>query len=1323
MIVKRGRLQAGLARVRISDPYTFTGEEMLVSPGFYERHIFISEAPVVRNDLHWLTFRLSSFGRELPTEELNCTYAMKVKKFNPTENTTVTDVQDASLANVQYTGVYVKEPINAYIPLPLLCYNGGVEDQYVESREGFYPDVYPYAVPSWREVAERGGKKKVEVRPFFLCVPYPSAFSVSERGIKSLGSISQIFSISLNVIPKKIKVITENGEREYGMPRYKLSWSQLKKMSEDELKSYQYTIYEGYDRAIRVEPATFLFSDYDPLTGREYRAKIIDGDFIGIYVNWHSGDDGKWFGRRRFDNTHIDYTFGFGIYPTTIINQDIAALSATATIRIFWGGHYMLEFTPLLPPIFYFIKDGYTVPVDPCIPSKTFSIYNESFKADKKRAGIHREYFMLKELRPRVEGPIAPPNLYKAYIPQMNIQWGTKQIQPAASYNLFVIMHIRDHVCIFDYRDFLQAARDGREIAPLFAFNPVEYIYQNYGEAEARAFLRKNNGGIASSEYPPMMWLFNTVAFITIPYFEYTETAISTRPSFLVPSNNTILSHIEQDTSAIYEKVVPAGLFRQNTSSGRILALGSLSPLVLSWNEPIPWEYKTETGTYTGNPPDVEFVDLWKTGGARLPFGSYLSHAQIISGATSAGLFVGMRGYSISSPSPHYKIRWELVRLGDVIKSYLLRERKSLLDHLYDLIRGGAPKVDGDFVVAIARTSTRAQLQTVGSESEASEETIYGEISGFVPYPEIRHKIPSVPTPDGDKDGYIDYLSGRKVKIIVQPSTVLPRPPVLIGADIYRCPIVKVSPVSPYQINVVFPPPRYSQIDTAVTNVQVTLSDTIGSSSCTVSLVVDETALNQWGVFYGGRGEVTQPAELIPTALSTMQQKLPTIGGSTQPTLTEIAFPSPLLYRRMVVELGYIIEEPGAGITAALYPVFDGFVTDVQITGRRETAAGRQVEVTLRGVDIFTRLRYIAATTKEPPLDNWTAGQFALWICGKAGLSPLRVEGITGLPAGAPLSWWLGSERIVREDLLGSRGFPVQNVPENPRATISVGSSLADALERLAGESGCEVVVAPLPTILHPLFLYKEKFQFWWRNILTPQEFDLYLTPVNTFKRTLPPRSWRSALCIVPAGYYSPVPTWSLAIGFGEYTSFQTINRSGFLSYMNVFVPEAPYVHGIAEIGVQDSVWNLPTTVIVEGADLFYQPFYYVWHDPLRETVAGIFSPLYPAYFAGFQIAKYVSSPDILNDRQAKTVALRALFGGRFFPPKTMRIALGVGLPFLYPRHTVRVISSDRFFFSPPFGYSLWMIKSVTHSWEAGDTPKTVLELVVPHWFPMGVPT
>jgi hypothetical protein len=37
-------------------------------------------------------------------------------------------------------------------------------------------------------------------------------------------------------------------------------------------------------------------------------------------------------------------------------------------------------------------------------------------------------------------------------------------------------------------------------------------------------------------------------------------------------------------------------------------------------------------------------------------------------------------------------------------------------------------------------------------------------------------------------------------------------------------------------------------------------------------------------------------------------------------------------------------------------------------------------------------------------------------------------------------------------------------------------------------------------------------------------------------------------------------------------------------------------------------------------------------------------------------------------------------------------------------------------------GRSLWVIKSVTHTWTAGDTPKTVLELSVPHLFPIGLP-
>jgi hypothetical protein len=187
-------------------------------------------------------------------------------------------------------------------------------------------------------------------------------------------------------------------------------------------------------------------------------------------------------------------------------------------------------------------------------------------------------------------------------------------------------------------------------------------------------------------------------------------------------------------------------------------------------------------------------------------------------------------------------------------------------------------------------------------------------------------------------------------------------------------------------------------------------------------------------------------------------------------------------------------------------------------------------------------------------------------------------------------------------------------------------------------------------------------------------------------------------------------------IGPYDYTNPRLISTGQEEQYFQVTVPEAPFTKGILEIDSEDGIWNLPTYVTIEGLGLTGVPFYYLWTDINREV-----NP-FAWYYGGFRIPKYVLNTDIISPQQAKLAALRAYFSGRLFPPKTLRIVLSVGLPFLYPRQTVRIVTSDKLGNIPPLGRSLWVIKSVTHTWTAGDTPKTVLELSVPHLFPIGLP-
>jgi hypothetical protein len=1277
------RLMYGLARVRIAG-IDLLGEEILVSPPYYERHIFVKEYAEQAN-LKWLTARFFlGRGKIFPRpEDLPVRYRF-LANFTDQQGQPFTAPTEAGVNVPTYTGMFVGEPINAYVPIPLALYVASPMDYFPVSKYGFYPNIYPYAIATYNSDITTPGYFKVVTQPTPLAVHGPiPALSFEEIGLTIRGSIGIIFTLAH--IPKALTLKSlrlpsmQEGIATIPFPKKMIDWKTVKTQGEAALNNLKSTLYQlsTYDYLVVEGPKPVTFTDTDERTTIE----LIDGYLTGVYLDWVSGGDG--YLRSDFG----DFTFGFYLAPMAPMFQQTAAIAKTAMIRVFWGGYYMLEILPDATN-FYFMKDGYSVPPDPNIPTRSLSLsQNPIYKNAVKHGGVYNYIFSLKYLRPIVNGDPLPPNVSRYPVNSMSFPWGAKAFQAGGEYDLYIIMHIRNHVCIFSYNAILKAAQRGEKVEPLLTFNPLEYIARHFGAAEARRWWEQNGYAIARADCPPKMWFFNVSCNVVIPYLEYAETAIATKPTFIIPSNPQI---IVDPSTFHFTKVAPSGIFVKGTVGARGLNVPEI-PIALSIYEPIPMELSTPSAMIYGaevNPAylPVPYDSITLTRGYYRAFGRMSPDPN----------FVGMRIYAVPSLSPDYPFIVEHVAIDDTVKKYLIGEIGG------STLQGVLRKEDILMSTVVFRTKA---VDAYGQE-------YWGEISGF--YPTLAERatgLPLSPTFDGEKGPFIDYLDESIQKeIVLKGSPLLPRPPIFVGADIFRLPIVAASKVPPPSLRFIAPAPRHSTLDTSVENVSVTLTDSLEGSTATVKLLVDESIFGQYlGV---------QPIETIATGLSID----PTSIG------WEIPYPSKLLYRRMLIELGYVLELPTGGIEGFLYPVFDGLVTGVSISGTRETATGRQVEVTIKGADIFTRLKWVPATGKDPILDNWTPGAFAMWALAASGLSPLRAKGITGLPMGAPLSWWLGNERVSAADLLGGYGFPIQSVPEQPRAEIGAGGSLGDALERFAGISGCEVISLPSPSVIYPLLQYKSALNFVWRYYLLSSEYNQFVTPVSEYISptvfgeiggygnywwSMP---WRSTLAIIPAGYYSPIPSWTLVIGPGDYTQYITPASRDELIYQ-VTVPEAPFAHGLIELQAEEGIWNLPTQVTVEGLTIFGVPFYYIWADINREV-----NP-FAWYYGGFRIPKYVLNPNIMTTAQAKLAALRAYFSGKLFPPKTLKASLSVGLPFLYPRQTVRLVTSSNLAVIPPVGRSVWVIRAVTHTWEAGDTPKTVLDLCVPHWFPIGIPT
>jgi hypothetical protein len=1298
--MKPKQLMYGLARVRIAG-LDLTGEEILVAPPFFERHLVVKEYELA-SVLYWQTYRPLPVGRIVtyPRPEY---FPTRYMFFQNTEDGRQV-ASDMAFGAPQFTGMVVGEPINAYVPIPFLVYSASPTDYTPVSKYGFYPDVYPYAIPvDYIDSNPENRGILIKTRPLFVAQELPRAQGFEEAGMLFRGSSAQIFPVTNMYIPKVLmvasarlnEVLTGGNLPEpqpYPFPQAMVAWSDVVRKGDAAFEPLRQTITSiGAGKALVGTPQPRIITEVveDPETGRPLISQIIDGRLVGVYVDWISKD--TWGNLLNSGADLRDFTFGFYVVPQAPIFQDVALLTRLSVIRVFWGGYYMIEILPEMTR-FYFIKEGYTVPDDPTIPTDIFQLSKEEYLTSRKRLGIFNYAFTLKYFRPVVNGPIFPPNVFAATVENMTFKWGSKGLQAGEVHDTYVIMHIRSHVCIFSYNKILRAAALGEKVEPLFAFNPLEYIYRHYGRDEALRWWRQNNYAIARADSPPKMWLFNVASNVSIPYFEFLDTAIATRPSFIVPAN----PRIDIGSGEFqYIKVVPSGITARETTPlpGESTSVSQKIPIVLDIGEDIPPELVSQEGRFVGaetNPIRREVGSLTLTRGSHRAFGKGSVHPA----------FLGMRAFVVPSPSHDCPCVIEHVVVDEPVKKYFIGVEGKTTE-------GVLKSKDILMTTVVFRTSV---------EDASDGERFWGEISGYLPLPHERTAgHPLIPTFDGE-DGapfinYLDFSKGRVITVKVSP--LLPRPPIFIGADIFRLPIVAASKSSPPSIQFIAPAPRRSTVDTSVESINVTLSEEMGNNSATVKIVVDES------IFKEHIG--TQPIE---TALTGFPPEMAHVADFRM----EIPYPSRLLYRRIVIETGYVMENPNGDVDGVLYPVFDGIITGISTRVARETATGRQLEVTIKAADIFTRLRWVPATGKDPILDNWTPGAVAMWVLAAAGLSPLRAKGISGLPMGASLNWWLGNERIIASNLLGGYGFPLQNLPETPRLEMSGGSTLADILERVAGMSGCEVISLPSSLPIYHMMQNINNLSFVWRGYLQPHEFDLYKRPTSDYisenliasvegeGNYWESTPWRSTLGIIPAGYYSPIPSWTLMIGPYDYTDPRLISTGQEEQRFQVTVPEAPFTKGILEIDSEDGIWNLPTYVTIEGLGLTGVPFYYLWADINREV-----NP-FAWYYGGFRIPKYVLNTDITSPQQAKLAALRAYFSGRLFPPKTLRIVLSVGLPFLYPRQTVRIVTSDKLGNIPPLGRSLWVIKSVTHTWTAGDTPKTVLELSVPHLFPIGLP-
>jgi hypothetical protein len=364
------QLMYGLARVRIAG-LDLTGEEILVAPPFFERHLVVKEYEL-GSVLYWQTFRPLPVGRIVtyPRPESFPTRYMFLQNTEGGRQVAT----DMAFGAPPFTGMIVGEPINAYVPIPFLVYSASPTDYTPVSKYGIYPDVFPYAIPvDYMELDPQKRAILIKTKPLFVAQELPRAQGFEEAGMLFRGSSAQIFPVTNMHIPKALMVARVRRDEFLGegrlpepqphpFPQAMVAWSDVMREGDAAFEPLRQTIVSippGEAIIGTPQPRVITEEVEDPETGRPLISQIIDGRLVGVYVDWVSKD--TWENLLRSGADLRDFTFGFYVVPQAPIFQDVALLTRLSVIRVFWGGYYMIEILPEMTR-FYFIKEGYVVP-------------------------------------------------------------------------------------------------------------------------------------------------------------------------------------------------------------------------------------------------------------------------------------------------------------------------------------------------------------------------------------------------------------------------------------------------------------------------------------------------------------------------------------------------------------------------------------------------------------------------------------------------------------------------------------------------------------------------------------------------------------------------------------------------------------------------------------------------------------------------------------------------------------------------------------------------------------------------------------------------
>lgn len=959
-----------------------------------------------------------------------------------------------------------------------------------------------------------------------------------------------------------------------------------------------------------------------------------------------------------------DYGFMFVLQLNTPLDQRYHLFSMSSVARIYFGGHYILEFLPSAGGVgktrFYFLPKGYYIPQGVWDNSETPVHPQAATMGTSATIWGSQEIFLMDAFLPK---PIADSDIEKTF-PYVFVQeisdtdvWSFSKVTPGASAEAFLVLPLASHICIFRYSDIQRSVAEGTPLKPLIAFNPLEYVHRNFGSTPlGQVLLQKFRQHIIPPFTSVGAFFANCSAYLGFCDVAWRGYSIATKPITVAPDTETAVSIAQGNTVYIPFSLVGTGNIPKLTTYPPEFKPNYMQTI------PPPLKPLTPTPPATTLHPPYQFL-----------------YYPIVYVHPASGGYPKL----VPLPCPIAEIQEETLG-GATISTAPVSAISARIT------------CPSSLLIDIKQMNTRVALTT--------EEGVH--IGGVIPATDLGFSPNYFVSYEEWLNAYRNFW-GTEPKVLYEGKMFsmryFPAPPVLKAVDIVRCGVFQIGDVNwETAVDLAAIPAELGETSGVIKSISINLQPEAGSSTATINLELpynvepamspeDNIIINLPPLLK----ELLRPYNLIRIRLGYVLADERTV----LPTL------SPIIFEGVITGVTASITERELGGRALRVTINanDIFYRAAQATVEDDPPMdGRFLP------EVIEHQLLCSGIFPDRLISN-------LWF--PLGAAPAYFVGDNLFVGG-------NDAYLLYSDFPFSIDFGLITLADAPRYQVQPGSRRLEVIKQALRLTGTELIYTPFPiptdqTLTFLDFLMKsftyEKFggrvKAAIRNAKLP-----YISP--TIGRQTPKAQ------VLPIGAYATRPTWVFQAQMITTPSIDEVPVTPNILSVPIALPNQPYIYGMFSLQWQQAAWALPTYVAGEGERLQGQPFVFSFYDYYHDLFAKN-NPLFKGFRISSFIGR---NQNIVDPIQAWLAAWRERLRLGYFPPISatlnlfgMPILAPKHLVGISP--ALRMFGMEDWVVSDPTGgITFWVVRDITYEWSA-DAPATRMQvnLVPPHKFLAGL--